>query len=119
VANSAVTAPAAAPVVLTVDTTLPVGCCFDLCVPKGLLVNCSPNPVQLSDGAVIYDLYDQCADLVRYDQLICAAKAGCAHMDVCGTLRLRCSVRAEADTPRVLVVSALPESSYAPVAAAG
>lgn len=118
VANSAVTAAAPNPVVLTVDTPLPVGCCFDLCISKGLLVNCSPNPVNITDGTTTYEVFDQCADQVRYDQLICSAKAGCCKMDVCGTLRLRCSVRAEATPARVLVKSILPESSYAPIPAA-
>ena len=118
VANSAVTSATANPVVLTLDNPLPVGCCFDLCISKGLLVNCSPNPVNITDGSVTYELFDQCADLVRYDQLICAAKAGRCKMDVCGTLCLRCIVRSEAETPRVLVKRILPESSYAPVTAA-
>lgn len=117
VANSAVTNATANPVILTVDSPLPVGCCFDLCISKGLLVNASANPVQLTDGTVTYELFNQCADLVRYDQLICRAKAGQCQMDVCGTLCLHCSVRAEAATPRVLVMTSLPESSYAPVAA--
>lgn len=118
VANSAVTNATANPVVLTLDNPLPVGCCFDLCISKGLLVNCSPNPVNITDGSVTYELFDQCADLVRYDQLICAAKAGRCKMDVCGTLCLRCSVRTDATPARVLVKTILPESSYAPVPAA-
>lgn len=118
VANSAVTEAAANPVVLTVDNPLPVGCCFDLCISKGLLVNASANPVNITDGGVTYELCNQCADLVRYDQLICAAKAGCCKMDVCGTLCLRCSVRTDATPARVLVKTLLPESSYAPVTAA-
>lgn len=116
VANSAVTDATANPVVLTVDIPLPVGCCFDLCMSKGLLVNASANIVNVTDGATTYEVYTQCADQVRYDQLICKAKAGCRKMDVCGTLCLRCSVRADAETPRLLVLTGLPASSYAPVA---
>lgn len=118
VANSAVTTATPNPVVLTVDAPLPVGRCFELCISKGLLVNCSPNPVNITDGATTYELYDKCADQVRYDQLICRAKAGGCRMDVCETLRLRCSVRADATPPRVLVLNRLPDSSYAPVTAA-
>lgn len=78
VANSAVTNATANPVVLTVDVPLPVGCCFDLCISKGLLVNASANVVNVADGGTTYEVYNQCADQVRYDQLICKAKAGAA-----------------------------------------
>lgn len=118
VANSAVTAAAPNPVVLTVDAPLPVGCCFDLCISKGMLVNCSPNPVSLTDGTVTYEVFNQCADRVRYDQLICCAKAGGCRMNVCDSLCLRCSVRADADPARVLVLTCLPASSFAAIPAA-
>lgn len=61
---------------------------------------------------------ENCADQVRYDQLICKAKAGGCKMDVCGTLCLRCSVRIDDATPRLLILTDLPSSSYAPVTAA-
>ena len=118
VANSAVTTAAPNPVVLTVDSPLPVGCCFDLCISKGLLVNSSPNPVNITDGTVTYELYNQCADRVRYDQIVAAAKAGDCRMNVCGTLCLRASVRADADPARVLILTCLPESSFAAIPAA-
>ena len=118
VANSAVTNATANPVVLTVDVPLPVGCCFDLCISKGLLVNASANVVNVADGGTTYEVYNQCADQVRYDQLICKAKAGGCKMDVCGTLCLRCSVRIDDATPRLLILTDLPSSSYAPVTAA-
>ncbi len=117
VANSAVTDATANPVVLTADIPLPVGCCFDLCIGKGLLVNASASVIRVADGTATYECYTPCADQVRYDQLICKAKAGCCRMDVCGTLCLRCSVRAEAETPRLLVLTDLPASSYAPTVA--
>ena len=117
VANTAVTAQTPNPVTLTVDDTLPVGCCFDLVINKGLLVNPSGSPVSLTDGTTTYQCVNQCADLLRYDQLIYAALAGKCSMNVCGSLCLRCSVRTDAGTPRVLVLTCLPDSCYAPVVA--
>lgn len=118
--NTARTAPATDPVVLTVNkplSDLPTNHCFDLCIPYAILVNSSTNTVSLSDGTLTLPLMSKCTDSLRYDSLVayCKDKLECC----CGYVKLRCNKRGADTTAHIYVKNCLPRSSYvAPPAAA-
>lgn len=116
IGNNTLTTPTAAPVVLTVDrplTDMPADGCFDLRIPKALLKNINPNPVQLSDGTTALDMVTRCTDPLRYDSLVACS----AENPLRACLLLRCNRRTQPAPGHVLCKTCLPPSSYAAPAA--
>lgn len=118
IGNNALGTPTESPVVLTVDrplTDMAADHCFDLRIPRALLKNTNPNPVQISDGTTTVDMVTRCTDPLRYDSLVACATEN--PLRAC--LLLRCNRRTQPAPGHVLCKTCLPSSSYAAPASGG